>query len=220
MASRDFAVRLAGITSAAELVSRKGVLLVLTELMQGPLRYNDLARVTQLDNKQLSRALRVIEDAGLVDRRVRTHQTPVLVQYQLTRRARDLVSVLDALESWWEAGSSGGEGAAQPRHRDCGSWSDADHTEHGRDQAEGSRSLPGSRPPGTGASSGSERPARRGKLERDAEEQLRAHIETEFAEIHGLPVHGTQLTVDMLTSQPLAAAWTVGRNEEHDHATD
>jgi DNA-binding HxlR family transcriptional regulator len=89
------------INEVVDLVSRRGIVAILTGLSTGPLRHNQLGRRTGLDNKQLSRALRSAESAGLVIRRVRGRARPVEVVYDLTVRGVGLVRALHTLAHAW-----------------------------------------------------------------------------------------------------------------------
>lgn len=103
-----------GLGDVIELVSRRGIPAILAVLAAGPLRHNELGRRTGLDNKQLSRGLRCVEEAGLVSRRVREQTRPVEVVYDLTVRGHGLVRALRDLARAWDAGRPGEPPAAAP----------------------------------------------------------------------------------------------------------
>jgi DNA-binding HxlR family transcriptional regulator len=100
--SSDISTRLDSISAAVDVVTKRGVLPVLSALAHGPLRHNDLARATSMDNKQLARALDHAQRGNLIDRQVYTDRTPVQVRYLLTRRGEELVVALDVLASSWD----------------------------------------------------------------------------------------------------------------------
>jgi len=104
----NLTLEVSGLGEVVEVVSRRGILPILAGLATRPMRHNELARYTGLENKQLSRALRCAEDAGLVNRRVRGNGRPVEVAYCLTERGASLVMALNSLAHAWERGQGSG----------------------------------------------------------------------------------------------------------------
>lgn len=84
------------------LVSRRGVLRTLAMLADAPLRHNELARTTGMDNKSLARVLRQAQQDALVSRHVDTEKIPVQVLYHLTRRGEEMLAALEPLARWWD----------------------------------------------------------------------------------------------------------------------
>lgn len=77
-------------------------LAVVSSLMQGPLRFNELNEmVTGLDPKSLSRVLKFLGTEGIIHRSVLSTQ-PFAVQYSLTEKGRGLEPVVEALRAWGE----------------------------------------------------------------------------------------------------------------------
>ena len=67
--------------------------------VDGPLRFSSLLRQIEGSNKQtLSVALRELEEAGLLQRKI-IQQKPLHVEYYLTENARQLIPVFKQLES-------------------------------------------------------------------------------------------------------------------------
>ncbi|MQA84604.1 MAG: ArsR family transcriptional regulator [Streptosporangiales bacterium] len=93
--------------AAVEVISGKWVLVVLVELAKGPKRHNELARETGLEQKPLDRALRRLEEAGLVARNVSTTESPPRVRYRLTSQAEELLGPLGELAGWWHREMAG-----------------------------------------------------------------------------------------------------------------
>jgi DNA-binding HxlR family transcriptional regulator len=87
---------------AAQLVGQRWVPQIVWVLLDGPRRYSALrAAIPEISDTVLSERLRELEEAGVVTRNV-TPSTPVLIEYALTERGRDLATVVDGLSSWAE----------------------------------------------------------------------------------------------------------------------
>ncbi|MCE7006816.1 helix-turn-helix transcriptional regulator [Kibdelosporangium philippinense] len=85
------------------LISGKWVGLTLTALAQGTQRYGELAgRIGGISHKMLTQTLRMLEQNGLVERKV-TPTIPVTVDYSLTPLGSTLVPVVAAVKAWAEA---------------------------------------------------------------------------------------------------------------------
>ncbi|MGB0696175.1 MAG: winged helix-turn-helix transcriptional regulator [Rhodospirillaceae bacterium] len=76
---------------------------ILWHLKDGPVRFNDLARmIGGASKKMITERLRQLEDRGLVSREV-LETSPVSVQYRITPFGETALGVLDALRQWSEA---------------------------------------------------------------------------------------------------------------------
>lgn len=85
---------------ALDLVGDKWTLLIVRDLASGPRRFVELQRVLPgISTEQLrSRLNRMVADGMLTRKRYR--EVPPRVDYELTRRARDLMPVLGELARW------------------------------------------------------------------------------------------------------------------------
>ena len=93
---------------AAQLVGRRWVSQIVWVLLDGPRRYSTLRdAIPEISDTLLSERLRELEDAGIVTRSV-TPSTPVLIEYDLTERGRDLASVIDGLATWADRWTTSG----------------------------------------------------------------------------------------------------------------
>lgn len=93
---------------AAQLVGRRWVPQIVWVLLNGPRRYSTLRdAIPEISDTLLSERLRELEDAGIVTRSV-TPSTPVLIEYDLTERGRDLASVIDGLATWADRWATSG----------------------------------------------------------------------------------------------------------------
>lgn len=80
---------------------------ILWHLKDGPVRFNDLARmIGGASKKMITERLRQLEDQGLVRREV-MDTSPVSVNYEITPFGRTALGVLDELRQWSEALPSG-----------------------------------------------------------------------------------------------------------------
>lgn len=86
--------------TSQKVLSGKWALLIMHELSEGPVRFRELERrLSPITQATLTRALRQMEQDGLVHRKV-YGTIPPKVEYSLTSIGMKFKSVLDALESW------------------------------------------------------------------------------------------------------------------------
>ena len=89
-----------GIAHALDLVGERWALLVVRELLLGPLRFSDLrAGLPGAGPNVLSQRLRELEAAGVIRRRTLPPPAAAKV-YELTRHGAELGPILTALGSW------------------------------------------------------------------------------------------------------------------------
>ena len=75
---------------------------ILWHLKDGPVRFNDLARmVGGASKKMIAQRLRQLEAQGLVHREV-TESKPLSVVYEITELGQTALGFLDALREWSE----------------------------------------------------------------------------------------------------------------------
>lgn len=75
-------------------------LVVIRFLLDGPKGFNELLRsFPQMNAKTLSRALKSLQEEGVVDRKI-VSTNPFLVKYELTQKGRELKPMLTALRKW------------------------------------------------------------------------------------------------------------------------
>lgn len=76
---------------------------LLWHINDGPVRFNDLARmVGGASKKMITERLRFLEAKGLISRHVRD-TSPVIVEYAITPLGETAIRVLDELREWSEA---------------------------------------------------------------------------------------------------------------------
>jgi DNA-binding HxlR family transcriptional regulator len=85
---------------AVELVGRRWTGAILRVLMDGPLRFSEIAQaVPELSDRLLSERMKQLEARGMVARRV-LPGPPVRVEYSLSRMGRELQPALSEIERW------------------------------------------------------------------------------------------------------------------------
>jgi len=86
---------------AAQLVGQRWVPQIVWVLLDGRRRYSAVRdAIPEISDTLLSERLRELEEAGVVTRTV-TPSTPVLIEYSLSERGREL-AVMDGLSTWAE----------------------------------------------------------------------------------------------------------------------
>lgn len=87
---------------AIRLLGDAWVLLIVMNLLQGPMRFNALrASLGHISSKTLSHRLKVLEELGFV-RREAFLEIPPRVEYRLTEKGQELGDVIEALEQFGE----------------------------------------------------------------------------------------------------------------------
>ncbi len=91
---------------AAQLVGQRWVPQIVWVLLDGRRRYSAVREsIPEISDTLLSERLRELEEAGVVTRTV-TPSTPVLIEYSLSERGRELAVVMDGLSTWAERWAS------------------------------------------------------------------------------------------------------------------
>jgi DNA-binding HxlR family transcriptional regulator len=85
---------------AVELVGRRWTGAILSVLMDGPLRFSEVAAsIPELSDRLLSERVKELEARGIVDRTV-IAGPPLEVHYELSTMGRELEPALAELQSW------------------------------------------------------------------------------------------------------------------------
>ena len=88
--------------AAVELIGRRWTGAIVQTLMQGRVRYAVLRQtIPDISDRMLSARLKELEQEQLV-RRIVTPDTPVRVEYQLTKKGHALSGALQAIAAWAE----------------------------------------------------------------------------------------------------------------------
>jgi DNA-binding HxlR family transcriptional regulator len=98
---------------ASELIGRRWTGAIIFVLLRSRCRFATLrAAIPDITDRMLSDRLQELEQEGIVDRTV-VPETPVRVEYSLTRKGRALAAAMDAIAEWAEKWID----AAPPRAR-------------------------------------------------------------------------------------------------------
>lgn len=85
---------------AVELIGGRWTGAIIQTLLRGPTRYATIrATIPDISDRMLSDRLRILEAEGLVERRV-VPETPVRVEYELTKKGSSLEGALSAISKW------------------------------------------------------------------------------------------------------------------------
>lgn len=88
--------------TAIELIGKRWNPQIVRVLLSGPHRFGPLrAAIPGLSDHLLSERLKELQSAGILTRTV-TPATPVVIEYALTDRGRDLRGAIDKLADWAE----------------------------------------------------------------------------------------------------------------------
>lgn len=88
---------------AIELVGRRWTGAILSAMLMGASRFTDIIHaVPGLSDRLLSERLKELEANGIVVREVHP-ETPVRIEYHLTKKGKDLNDVIAALSEWADA---------------------------------------------------------------------------------------------------------------------
>jgi DNA-binding HxlR family transcriptional regulator len=85
---------------ASELIGRRWTGAIIFVLMESRCRFATLrAAIPDITDRMLSERLSELEHEGIVERTV-VPETPVRVEYALTKKGRELASAIDAIGDW------------------------------------------------------------------------------------------------------------------------
>ena len=85
---------------ASELIGRRWTGAIIFVLLKSRCRFATLrAAIPEITDRMLSERLQELEQEGIVERTV-VPETPVRVEYALTRKGRALASAMDAIAEW------------------------------------------------------------------------------------------------------------------------
>jgi DNA-binding HxlR family transcriptional regulator len=87
------------IAASLEVIGERWALLVVREIVMGSRRFTDIVRGTGAPRDRIAARLKVLEEAGVVERRA-YQDHPARFDYALTDSGLALVPVLDALLAW------------------------------------------------------------------------------------------------------------------------
>jgi DNA-binding HxlR family transcriptional regulator len=86
---------------AVTILGKRWTGLIISALMNGPLRFNELLKAVGVSDRVLTERLRELEVEGLVERMVYA-EVAVRIEYRLTCKGHDMKAVVDAIQQWAE----------------------------------------------------------------------------------------------------------------------
>jgi DNA-binding HxlR family transcriptional regulator len=95
-------VKDSAVESTLRVIGRKGTLLILRDLLDGPKRFTALEKSLGVSPRTLSERLKELEDQSIVDRRAFA-EVPPRVEYTLTAKGLALTPLIEAMREWGEA---------------------------------------------------------------------------------------------------------------------
>lgn len=119
MLGRDYAGQNCSIARALEVVGERWTLLIVRDALLGYTRFDQFSERLGLAPNVLTRRLRGLEEAGVMERR-RYSERPPRHEYVLTERGRALLPVALSLMAWGDAHLAPGGPPAQAHHHGCG----------------------------------------------------------------------------------------------------
>ena len=91
------------VETTLSLMGDKWKILIIRDLLGGTKRFGELRKsLTGVSQKVLTQHLRIMEESGLVNRKVFA-EVPPRVEYSLTEVGRSLKTILDVMWQWGEA---------------------------------------------------------------------------------------------------------------------
>jgi DNA-binding HxlR family transcriptional regulator len=86
--------------AAIAILAKKWTGLILWVLMEEKCRFRDIReQIPQMSERMLAERLKDLEASGLINRQVYP-ETPVRIEYTLTKKGKALQPVLDSIENW------------------------------------------------------------------------------------------------------------------------
>ena len=116
------------IARAVAVIADRWTLLILRELRMGNDRFDGIQAQTEMSSNQLTRRLKLMEDNGLIERRL-YHKRPKRYAYDITAKTRELDGMMLTLRLWGMRHCGfdpTAESAVTMKHRRTGAIIDAD----------------------------------------------------------------------------------------------
>ncbi|SET52144.1 transcriptional regulator, HxlR family [Oceanobacillus limi] len=84
---------------AMEIVSKRWVGLILSELLNGKKRFSEMETDLPISGRLLSDRLKMLEKEGIVERNIYS-EFPVRIEYSLTEKGEGLKPVINEIQNW------------------------------------------------------------------------------------------------------------------------
>lgn len=91
------------VAAAADIVGRKWALIIIHNLLETPLRFNELKRgIGGISSKTLSNSLAFLCEEEIVERKV-YQNSPIRVEYSLTEKGDNMKILIEDMKSWGQS---------------------------------------------------------------------------------------------------------------------
>lgn len=88
--------------NAFELLGKRWTGLIIRTLLSGQKRFSDIAdAIPNMSARMLTERFKELEKEGIIIRKVYP-ETPVRIEYELTKKGRELETVMDEIQKWAE----------------------------------------------------------------------------------------------------------------------
>jgi DNA-binding HxlR family transcriptional regulator len=88
--------------AATEILGKKWTGLIIRVLLGGPKRFKDVKeQIPDMSDRILTERMKELENFGVLKRNVYP-ETPVRIEYELTSKGKDLISVIESIQTWAE----------------------------------------------------------------------------------------------------------------------
>ena len=124
MLPRDYDTQTCSVARALEVVGERWTLLVVRDALKGTTRFEDFQASLGIATNTLTKRLRSVCDAGILERR-QYQERPPRHEYVLTKKGQDLGAVVFALMNWGDRYYAPDGPPLRVLHRDCGGEVDA-----------------------------------------------------------------------------------------------
>lgn len=85
---------------AFEILGKRWTGLIIKVMMEGPKRFSDLSsQIPNMSDRMLGERLKELESLGIIKRNVYP-ETPVRIEYELTKKGRSLDNALKEVQAW------------------------------------------------------------------------------------------------------------------------
>lgn len=88
--------------AAIEILGKKWTGLIIRVLLGGPKRFKEIKeQIPDMSDRILTERMKELEHMGVLQRNVYP-ETPVRIEYALTAKGKDLVTVIESIQTWAE----------------------------------------------------------------------------------------------------------------------
>lgn len=90
------------VEASLNLLSKKWAGLIIFSLINGPMKFSDLENfIPKISSRLLNERLKYLENEGIINKNI-FNETPIRIQYDLTRKGIDLQNAFKNISEWAE----------------------------------------------------------------------------------------------------------------------